>query len=90
MAIAWLISFLFLNVKRSIFFPSYKLNLDKIFLLSLFVKSEVKVQYSSGLNNSISFSLSVINFNATDWTLPADFDPGNFVQSIGDILKPTR
>ena len=31
-----------------------------------------------------------ISFNATDWTLPADFEPGNLVHNIGDILKPTR
>ena len=31
-----------------------------------FVNSDDKVQYSFGLNSSISFSLSVINFKATD------------------------
>ena len=48
------------------------------------------VQNSSGSKDSISCSLSVISFKATDCTLPADFDPGNFVQRIGDILNPTR
>ncbi len=48
------------------------------------------LQYSSGLNNSISFSLSTINLRATDWTLPADLDPGSLVQRIGDILNPTK
>ena len=47
-------------------------------------------QYSSGLNCSISCSLSVNNLRATDWTLPADFEPGSLVQSIGEILNPTR
>ena len=50
----------------SILFPLNKLNFERIFLLSLLVKSDVRVQYSSGLNNSISFSLSVISFKATD------------------------
>ena len=30
------------------------------------------------------------NFKATDCTLPADLDPGNFVHKIGEILKPTK
>ena len=89
-SIALLISALFLKVNLSIFSPSKRLNLDKIFLLSKFVNSEERVQYSSGLNNSISCSLSVINFKATDWTLPADLDPGSFVHRIGEILNPTR
>ena len=61
-------------------------------ILDLFLSSKItfKVQNSSGLNISISCSLSVSNLNATDWTLPADFDPGNLVHNIGDILKPTR
>ena len=74
----------------SIFSPLNKLNLEKIFLLSLFEKSEVSVQYSSGLKSSISFSLSVISLSATDCTLPADLDPGSLVHKIGEILKPTR
>ena len=45
---------------------------------------------SSGLNSSISCSLSVISFKATDCTLPADLDPGSFVHKIGEILKPTK
>ena len=48
------------------------------------------VQNSSGLNNSISYSLSTITFKATDWTRPADLDPGSFVHKMGDILKPTK
>ena len=61
-------------------------------ILDLFLPSKItfKVQNSSGLNISISCSLSVSNLNATDWTLPADFEPGNLVHNIGDILKPTR
>ena len=84
------ISVLFLNVNRSTLFSLNKLSLEKIFLLSVLVKSDVSVQYSSGLNSSMSCSLSVINFNATDWTLPADLDPGSLVQRIGDILNPTK
>ena len=42
------------------------LNKLKIISKKGFVKSEVNVQYSLGSNNSISFSLSVINFKATD------------------------
>ena len=49
-----------------------------------------KVQNSSGLKISISCSLSVSNLRATDWTLPADFEPGNLVHNIGEILKPTK
>ena len=63
---AFCISPLFLKENFSIFSPLNKLNFEKIFLLSLFVKSDVRVQYSSGLNYSISFSLSVISFKATD------------------------
>ena len=55
-----------------------------------FLKFKPIVQYSLGINFSISCYLSEINFNATDWTLPADLDRGNFVQRIGEILKPTR
>ena len=33
------------------------------------------VQYSLEIKVEISFSLSVINFNTTDWTLPADKEP---------------
>ena len=60
------ISPLFLKVNRSTLSPLNKLSLEKIFLLSVLVKSAASVQYSSGLNNSISCSLSVINFKATD------------------------
>ena len=56
----------------------------------VFLKLALKVQYSSGLKDSISCSLSVISLRATDWTLPADFDPGSLVHKIGEILKPTR
>ena len=31
-----------------------------------------------------------VNFKATDCTLPADFEPGNLVNKIGEILNPTR
>ena len=65
-SIAFCISSLFLKENFSIFSPLNKLNFEKIFLLFLFVKSDVRVQYSSGLNYSISFSLSVISFKATD------------------------
>ena len=54
------------------------------------LKFTFKDQYSSGLNCSISCSLSVNNLRATDWTLPADFEPGSLDQSIGEILNPTR
>ena len=84
------ISDLFLKVNLSIFSLLNKTSLEEIFLSLVFVKSEARVQYSFGLNNSISCSLSVINFRATDCTLPADFDPGNFVHKIGEILNPTK
>ena len=35
-------------------------------------------------------TLTNINLSATDWTRPADFDPGSLVHKIGEILKPTR
>ena len=62
----FLISVSFLNENFSIFTPLKRLNLEKIFSFFKFLKSDVKVQYSSGLNNSIRCSLSVINFKATD------------------------
>ena len=84
------ISFLFLKENFSILLPLCWEILDVIkFFLSSW-KLMLKVQNSSGLNDSISCSLSVISFKATDWTLPADFDPGNFVQRIGEMLKPTK
>ena len=61
---------------------------NKLSCLSL--KFIFRVQNSTGSKSSISCSLSVINFKATDWTLPADFDPGSFVHKIGDILNPTK
>ncbi len=61
-----------------------------IFKLSFVKKFRLSVQNSSGLKTSISCSLSVNNLRATDCTLPADLDPGNFVHRIGDILKPTK
>ena len=88
--IALSISVLFKNENFLIISPLKRVNLEKMFLLSLLVKFEFKVQYSSGLNNSILCSLSVINFKATDCTLPADFDPGSLDHKIGEILKPTR
>ena len=46
-------------------------------------------QYSSGLNFSISSSLSQINLTATDWTLPADNPFLTFFHNTGLILYPT-
>ena len=43
-----------------------------------------------GSKDSIPCSRSVINFNATDWTLPADLEPGSLVHKIGEILNPTK
>ena len=63
--------------------------LELIKALSSVLKIMFKVQNSSGIKTSISCSLAVKSFNATDWTLPADFDPGSFVHRIGDILNPT-
>ena len=54
------------------------------------LKLTFRVQNSSGLNCSISCSLSVNSLNATDCTLPADFEPGNFVHRIGEMLNPTK
>ena len=90
LSIAFSISSLFLNENFSIFSPSSWEILAVMLLLFLSWKLILNVQNSSGLNNSISCSLSVINFSATDWTLPADFEPGSLVQSIGDILNPTK
>ena len=59
-------------------------------LLSLSLNLILNVQNSFGSNSSISCSLSVISFKATDWTLPADLDPGSYVHKIGEILKPTK
>ena len=85
-----LTSTLFLNENFSIFFPSSWLIFVFIIKLSFVKKFTFSVQNSLGWNTSISCSLSVSNLSATDWTLPADFDPGSFVHKIGDILKPTR
>ena len=90
LSIASLISLLFLNENFSILFPFNWEMLAVIELFFSFWNFTLKVQNSSGSKDSISCSLSVISFKATDWTLPADFDPGNFVQSIGEILKPTK
>ena len=84
------ISNLFLNENFSILEPLNCEMLANKELLLESLKLTLKVQNSCGSNNSISCSLSVINFSATDCTLPADFDPGNLVQSIGEILNPTR
>ena len=46
-------------------------------------------QYSSGINFSISSSLSTISFTATDCTLPADNPRFTFFQRTGLILYPT-
>jgi phosphoribosylformylglycinamidine (FGAM) synthase-like amidotransferase family enzyme len=48
------------------------------------------VQYSRGRNASTSISRSTIRRKATDWTRPADLAPGNFRQSTGDKVKPTK
>ena len=84
------ISFLFLNENFSILLLSivtmFEFKRSPLEVLN----TTFNVQNSSGLNNSISCSLSVNNLNATDWTLPADFDPGNLVQRIGEMLKPTK
>ena len=48
------------------------------------------VQYSLEIKVEISFSLSVINFNTTDWTLPADKEPiflFNKVESLNPIIR---
>ena len=87
---ALFISSLFLNENFSILLLSNWLMLAVIICFFSSVKLMLRVQNSSGLNDSISCYLSVINFRATDWTLPADFEPGNLVQSIGEILKPTK
>ena len=73
------ISDLFLKENFSIFLPLKLKILDVNELLFLSLNFVLKVQNSLESNNSISCSLSVINFNATDWTLPADFDPGSLV-----------
>ena len=46
-------------------------------------------QYSSGINFSISSSLSTINLTATDCTLPADNPLLTFFHNTGLILYPT-
>ena len=48
------------------------------------------LQYSSGLNASISFSRSQIRRSATDCTRPAEREPCSLRQSTGDSVKPTR
>ena len=48
------------------------------------------VQYSCGLNASISISRSVMSRSETDWTRPADREPGSLRQSTGESVKPTR
>ena len=35
-------------------------------------------------------SLSTIKRVTTDWTRPADLDPGSLVHKIGDMLNPTK
>ena len=81
---------LFLKVNFSIFWPLNWKRFDIIELLLLSLKFTFKDQNSWGLNNSISCSLSAISFNATDWTRPADLDPGSLVHKIGEILNPTK
>ena len=48
------------------------------------------LQYSCGLNASISFSRSQIRRSATDCTRPAEREPCSLRQSTGDSVKPTR
>ena len=48
------------------------------------------VQYSRGLNASISASRSQIRRSATDCTRPAERLPGNLRHSTGDSVNPTR
>ena len=88
-AIAWHVKE-FLNENFSIFLSSSWVIDVFIFRFSFVKKFKLSVQNSSGLKTSISCSLSVHNLRATDWTLPADLDPGNFVHKIGEILKPTK
>ena len=83
-------SFLFLKLNLSTFLLSIIFNLENIISLFKFLKLALSDQYSSGLKDSISCSLWVISFRATDCTLPADLEPGSFVHNIGEILKPTK
>ena len=87
---ALFISSLFINENFSILLLSSWLILAVKFWFAVSANLILKVQNSSGLKDSIACSLSVINFKATDWTLPADYEHGSFVESIGDILKPTK
>ena len=54
------------------------------------VKSASMVQYSRGLNASISASRSQMMRSATDCTRPAERLPGSLRHSTGDSVKPTR
>jgi hypothetical protein len=47
-------------------------------------------QYSTALKRSISVSRSQTMRSATDWTRPAERDPGNLRHRIGESVKPTR
>ena len=47
-------------------------------------------QYSCGLNFSISTSRSTMMRSATDWTRPAEREPGSLRHSTGESVKPTR
>ena len=53
-------------------------------------KSAAMVQYSWDLNASISDSRWQISRSATDWTRPAEREPGSLRHSTGDKVKPTR
>ena len=59
-------SFLFLNVNLSTFFPSRIFIFELIKAFSFVLNNIFKVQNSSGTKTSISCSLSVNNFKATD------------------------
>ena len=52
--------------------------------------SLLKILYGELKVSAGNITLSGINLRATDWTLPADLDPGNLVHRIGEILKPTK
>ena len=85
----------YFDLKERVSLQKKKLDdLSKKFLelksLLLWEKIALIDQYSWGLNFSISNSLSVIIRKATDWTRPADLDPGSLVHKIGDMLNPTK
>ena len=80
----------FLNVNFSIFSSLKVIKLALMWVPSSISTSVIIFQYSSGLNDSISSSLSHINLKATDCTLPADFAPGSFLHKTGERLNPNK